>query len=79
MLSRARAMIFLAMNEERLTRALDRIERALARIETHRDQESDSALRAHLADLERRHESLRQRTSDAVARLTRLIDRAEGG
>lgn len=52
--------------------ALDRIERALARIE------AASARRAFEADaLERRHSALRERVEEAIAALDTLIDRQE--
>jgi hypothetical protein len=71
-------MRFVIMDNERFNKALGRIEAAIARLEQAGPAIASSAVDARLAELEARHRRLRDGTSDALARLDRLIDSASG-
>lgn len=60
------------MTNERLTQAIRRLDRALARVETV-SQRMAAAPDPALARLQQRHERLRARTQDAIQALDRLI------
>jgi hypothetical protein len=67
------------MSGERSSRALARIDAALARIEAaSRHGATSVASSDELADLRARHENLRAAVSDSLAELDQLIEGAQG-
>lgn len=66
-------MRFVIMDNERFNKALGRIEAAIERLE---QAGPAAAVDTRFAELEARHQRLRDGTSDALARLDRLIDSA---
>ncbi|MGN6123123.1 MAG: hypothetical protein ACTHOJ_09215 [Sphingomonas oligoaromativorans] len=69
-------MRFVIMDNERFNKALGRIEAAIERLEQAGPAAPSAAVDTRLAELEARHQRLRDGTSDALARLDRLIDSA---
>lgn len=62
------------MTDERLSIVLDRIERAIARLESAGAARADDDLRHRFARLDERHRRLRARTAEAVDQLGLLLD-----
>ncbi|HYZ48993.1 MAG TPA: hypothetical protein VE567_08885 [Sphingomonas sp.] len=60
------------MTDERLTQAINRLDRALARVEAASDRAA-AKTDPETDRLMRRHERLRVRTQEAIAALDRLI------
>jgi len=69
-------MPFGIMDNERFNKALGRLHAAIERVEQAAVATPTGAPDARLAELEARHQRLRDGTSDALARLDRLIDSA---
>jgi hypothetical protein len=69
-------MRLVSMDNERFNKALGRIEAAIGRLEQAGTAAPSGAADARLTELEARHQRLRDGTSDALARLDRLIDSA---
>ena len=71
----------MAMSEQRALAAIDRIERALARIEAAAGSRRDDSPPAdgELRQLREVHEALRGRVEGAIAQIDRLLTTAEAG
>jgi hypothetical protein len=70
----------MAMGQEKVTHALQRIEQALARIEAAASGPPALAAPADTAELERltaAHRTLRGTVEDAISRIDRLLDAGE--
>ena len=66
------------MSEERALAAIDRIERALARVEAAAEQQASSpSPEPELRQLRQVHEALRGRVEGAIAQIDRLLETAE--
>lgn len=60
------------MTNERLAQAIRRLDRALARVETASERAASRPSQP-TAELQQRHDRLRERTQDAIQALDRLI------
>jgi hypothetical protein len=63
-------------DDDRLIIAIGRIERALSRIEAANSRQADNML-AEFTDLFQRHELLKEKAGQAVARLDQLVDASQ--
>jgi hypothetical protein len=61
------------MSDDRALRAIDRIERAFARIEAGSGPGRPAATDEALVDLRRTHHALRGKVEDAIARIDQLL------
>ena len=65
------------MNDERAALALDRIDRALARIEAAASNPPDDGAARELRSLQERHEALRTKVEGAVSQIDELLARQD--